>query len=334
MKKDITSRKLQHIKIVLENEVEPIASSLDNYRIPYKALPEIDLKKVDTSYEFFGSKLAFPFIVASMTGGAEMAETINRNLAIACEQEKVALALGSMRVILKDPGSLKSFDVRSFCPSIPLFANMGLVQLNYGYGADEINRLLDAVDADGIFLHINHMQEAIQPEGDTNFASLISKLEAIIPKINKPVFIKEVGSGIDYQTAKSLFEIGVKWIDVSGQGGTSWTSVEAYRRDDDLGYIFQEVGIPLDQALIEAKKIPGLKIIASGGIRNGLDMAKALIMGADLLSAAKPLLQPALDSSEKVALQFQRWKKELKLAMFASGASHLKDLSQLKLSKI
>jgi len=334
MKKDITSRKIQHIKIVLENDVEPIPSSLDNYRLPYKALPEIDLEKIDTSYNFFNSKLSFPFIVASMTGGAQMAETINRNLALACEQEKVALALGSMRVILKDPDSLKSFDVRALCPSIPLFANMGLVQLNYGYGADEINRLIDTVSADGIFLHVNHMQEAIQPEGDINFEGLLSKLEAIIPKINKPVFIKEVGSGIDYNSAKALYEIGVKWIDVSGQGGTSWTSVEAYRRDDDLGFVFQEIGIPLDKAISAAKTIEGLKIIASGGIRNGLDMAKALILGADMVSAAKPLLQSALNSPDEVALQFQRWKKELKLAMFACGASDLASLSKLKLNRI
>jgi isopentenyl-diphosphate delta-isomerase len=334
MKKDITSRKIQHIKIVLENNVEPIPSSLDNYRLPYKALPEIDLNKIDTSYNFLNSKLSFPFIVASMTGGAQMAETINRNLALACEQEKVALALGSMRVILKEPDSLKSFNVRSLCPSIPLFANMGLVQLNYGYGADEINRLIDAVSADGIFLHVNHMQEAIQPEGDTNFEGLLSKLEAIISKLNKPVFIKEVGSGIDYNSAKALFEMGVKWIDVSGQGGTSWTSVESYRRDDDLGFAFQEIGIPLDQALIDARKIEGLNIIASGGIRNGLDMAKALILGADMVSAAKPLLQPALASSDKVASQFQRWRKELKLAMFACGASDLASLQKLELKKI
>jgi isopentenyl-diphosphate delta-isomerase len=333
MKQDISSRKLQHIQIVLEENVTPLPSSLSKYRLPYKALPEIDLAEIDTSHEFFGKRLSFPFVVASMTGGAEKAGIINKNLALACEQEKVALALGSMRVILKDPSAAESFKVRSLCPSIPLFANMGLVQLNYGYGSDEINRLLDIVEADGIFLHVNHLQESIQPEGDTNFKGLLGKLAEILPKINKPVIIKEVGSGIDKQTAQALYDIGIKWIDVSGMGGTSWTSVEAYRRQDDMGFIFEEVGIPLDEALIDAKQIAGLQLIACGGIRNGLDMLKAFALGADIASAAAPLLKPALESSESVSKIFSRWRRELEIAMFTAGVASISECAALKLKK-
>jgi isopentenyl-diphosphate delta-isomerase len=238
-----------------------------------------------------------------------------------------------MRIILKDFSTLSSFNVRDLCPSIPLFANMGLVQLNYGYSFDDINRLIDAVDADGIFLHLNHLQEAIQPEGDTNFKSLISKLEKVISRIKKPVIIKEVGAGIDEVSARMLSDIGVKWIDVAGLGGTSWTSVEAYRREDDLGFIFEEVGIPLDQAIMDAKKINGLKLIASGGIRNGLDIAKALILGANMVGAASPLLKSALNSPEAVSAKFKRWHHELKIAMFACGAIDLESLRKLTLIK-
>lgn len=333
MKQDISSRKLQHIKIVLEENVTPVPSSLKKYRLPFKALPELDLAEIDTRYEFFGKQLSFPFIVASMTGGAEKAELINKNLAIACEQEKVALALGSMRVILKDPAAANSFKVRSLCPSIPLFANMGLVQLNYGYGSEEINRLIETIDADGIFLHVNHLQEAIQPEGDTNFKGLLQKLAEILPKINKPVIIKEVGAGIDKQTAQALYDIGIKWIDVSGMGGTSWTSVEAFRRDDDMGFVFEEVGIPLDIALTEAGEIDGLKLIACGGIRNGVDMLKALALGADMVSAAAPLLKPALESSDNVTRIFSRWRRELEIAMFSAGVNNIAECANLLLKK-
>jgi isopentenyl-diphosphate delta-isomerase len=308
-----------------------VASPYAHYRLPYKALPEIDLAGIDTAYQFFGRKLFFPFLVSSMTGGPAKALVINRNLALACEEQRVALALGSMRVILKDPSMAKSFQVRKYCPTIPLFANLGLVQLNYGCGADEINRLLDIIDADGIFLHINHLQEAIQPEGDTNFESLLPKLAGILPKIRKPVLIKEVGAGIDPGTAKALREIGIEWIDVCGLGGTSWTSVEAHRRDDDLGFLFEEAGIPADRALLDCKQIEGLKLIAGGGIRSGLDIAKGITLGAELASSAKPLLGPALTSSEACGELIRRWQKELQISMFACGAKNIGALRKIKL---
>lgn len=327
----IEQRKLEHIKIVQEEKVEPVESPFKNYRLPYKALPEINLKEISTNVRFFEKDISFPFLISSMTGGPAKASVINKNLAIACEQEKVALALGSMRVLLKDPIAANSFKVREFCPSIPLFANMGLVQLNYGYGADEINKLIDIIDADGIFLHINHMQESIQPGGDTNFKDLLKKLAEILPQIKKPVLIKEVGSGMDKASAQALFDIGVKWIDVSGLGGTSWTSVEAHRRTDDLGFLFEEVGIKTDKALQECREIKGLNLIAGGGIRSGLDVAKSLMMGAKIATAAKPFLEPALTSSAEVSKLLQRWKEELTISMFACGVKDVDKLSGLKL---
>lgn len=334
MKQIISDRKIQHLKIVLEENVEPVLSPFKKYRLEYKALPEIDKSEISTEITFLGKKLSFPFLIGSMTGGAEKAKDINKNLAIAAEKAKVAIALGSMRAILKDPSTFSSFDVRKLCPSVPLLANMGLVQLNYGYGAKEINKLIDLIDADGIFLHINHLQEAIQPEGDTNFKDLILKLEKILPEIKKPVFIKEVGSGIDFETAKRLSEIGIQWIDVAGLGGTSWTSVESFRRNDKIGFTFEEMGIETTEALIQSSKIKGLNLISSGGVRSGLDMAKSIALGAKLVSCAKPLLKPALESSDAVYEEILKFKKEFEIAMFVVGAKDLKALAKTKITKI
>lgn len=325
----VSDRKLDHIRIVREENVEPLPSAFEKYELPYKALPEVDLTEIDTSVEFFGKKLSFPFVISSMTGGPDKAAGINQHLAEAAEQTQVALGLGSMRVILRKPESLASFNVRKYCPSVPLFANMGIVQLNYGYGADEINKLIDLVDADGIFLHVNALQEAIQPEGDTNFKGLLSKLEKVIKKVEKPIIIKEVGNGIDFQTAKRLYEIGIDWIDVSGLGGTSWPWVEGYRREDDLGYKFRSIGIPTDQALLAASKIKGLNLIAGGGIRSGIDIYKSLALGAKLATSAKPLLEPALTSTDATIKAIKSFEKELRIAMFVTGTSNIPSIDAI-----
>lgn len=327
--KTIHDRKLQHIDIVQNQNVEPVEPPFGKYRLPYKALPEIDYDEIDSSIEFFKKNLSFPFIISSMTGGPDKGEIINRNLAEAAEETKVALGLGSMRVILRNPESVKSFNVRKLCPSIPLFANMGIVQLNYGYGADEINKIIDSVEADGIFLHVNPLQEVIQPEGDTNFKGLITKLERILPKINVPVIVKEVGTGIDFETAKRLKDIGIEWIDVAGVGGTSWAWVEGYRRDDDLGEVFRAEGVPTDEALIQAQKVEGLNVIAGGGLRTGLDIAKAIALGASLGTAAKPLLNPALESAEACVEAIEKLKREFRVAMFMTGVVDLEELKGL-----
>lgn len=324
-------RKLEHIRIVVEEDVEPVLNPFDNYRLPYLALPEIDMQAIDTGYEFLGYKLKFPFMVASMTGGPAKSGNINENLAKACNEAGVALGLGSMRVALKDAEAAKSFAVKQFCPDVPVIANLGLVQLNYGYGVNEINKLLDLSGADAIFLHVNHLQEAVQPEGDVNFAGLIAKLEKILPEIKKPVIIKEVGTGIDATTAKRLADIGVKWIDVSGMGGTSWTVVEAYRRQDDLGFVFAEEGIPTDEALLQCKEVKGVKLIAEGGVRTGLDIAKSIVLGAELAAAAKPLLSAALESSEACTKVLKRLEREFKVAMFTAGAVKVSDLKKMQL---
>jgi len=330
---NISQRKTEHIETVLNEPVEPTVSSFSHYTLPYRALPEIDIASIDTSVSFLGKTLSFPFLISSMTGGPEKGGLINKHLAEGAERAQVALALGSMRVLLRKPESLASFDVRQYCPSIPLFGNMGLVQLNYGYGADDINRIVDLIHADGMFLHINPIQEAIQPEGNTDFSGLLSKLEAVIKKVSVPVLIKEVGTGIHPEIAKQLRDIGVEWIDVSGTGGTSWSAVENHRRNDSLGDPFDAVGIPTDQALIGARTIDGLHLIGGGGVRSGMDVAKAIMLGAKLATAAKPFLAPALENSEVVFDTLEIWKKQFRIAMFCTGVPDVTTLSKISLEK-
>ncbi|WP_372371524.1 type 2 isopentenyl-diphosphate Delta-isomerase [Candidatus Uabimicrobium sp. HlEnr_7] len=332
---NLSNRKQDHIDIVLNENTEPISSSFDKYYLPYCALPEIDMGKIDPSTTLLNKTLSFPFIISSMTGGLEKGEQINKNLAIAAQQEKVALGLGSMRVIIRYPEMLKTFQVREHCPDVPLFANIGIVQLNYGFTAQELKKIIDGVQADALFVHINHLQEAIQPEGDTNFENLIPKLEKVISQLNVPVFAKEVGHGIDYNTAKRLRDIGVKYIDVSGMGGCSWAWIEGYRLPDsrNLGHTFRAEGIPTDHALKICSKLQDITLIAGGGIRSGLDVAKSLTMGASYATAAKPFLDPALKSSEAVARTIQQWKKEFIVALFTSGASNVNEMSDMECLK-
>ncbi|MBP9759498.1 type 2 isopentenyl-diphosphate Delta-isomerase [Candidatus Dojkabacteria bacterium] len=330
----IHNRKKQHIEIIQNNPVEPFPSSFDFYRLPFKALPEIDMLKIDTSTKFLGFDLSFPFLISSMTGGEKYGSTINRNIALAAENEKVGFGLGSMRIIDKYPEAVKTFDVKRYCPSVPMFANLGLVQLNYGFTYEKIQKLIDLVNADGIFLHLNHLQEAIQPEGTVNFESLLPKLEAIVKKLKVPVIIKEAGHGIDKATVEKLLEVGVKWIDVSGTGGTSWAWIESYRsKDGDFGEIFKYEGIPTAECLENLNQIK-INKIAGGGIRKSLHIAKSIALGTKLAKAAKPFMHAALKYEEEVIKIIKRMKKELIIAMFSAGCSNLADLSNLKLDKI
>ncbi len=259
-----------------------------------------------------------------------LSKTINHNVARAAESVGVALALGSMRILLKDKDLIDTFKVRSLCPSVPLIANLGAVQLNYGVTADDINYLTDAT-----FLHLNVLQEAIQPEGDTNFANLFKKLELIISKLERPVIIKEVGHGIDKETMKKLLTLPLDGLDVASAGGTSWAQVEGYRRNDNLGECFKAAGYRTDECLGFLRELaPSKQInsIASGGIRSGLDGAKALMLGADLYGVAKPFLESTIENPEAIITKLENWQQELQTAMFAVGARSLSELKAIPLA--
>ena len=335
----IEKRKTEHVEIVATDaSMDRRKFYFDEIRLTHRALPEINLADVDPSIEFLGKKLSFPFLISSMTGGSgEQIKTINRNLAAAAEAEGVAMGVGSQRVMFDDPAAKDSFDLRSVAPTAPLFANLGAVQLNYGMTIDQVREAIDVLKADALTLHLNPLQEAVQPEGDTDFSNLCQPLASaserrgkiigeLVQEVDSPIIIKEVGAGISKADAALLIQAGAKIIDVAGAGGTSWSRIESARCDDPaLGELFQDWGIPTPQALRDLSDLD-VTLIASGGIRTGIDMAKAMILGASLCGVARPLLTPSMESADAVRAVIQRMKKEFVTAMFLMGVKNIEQL--------
>lgn len=331
----LAERKLKHVEACLRYPVEYATrtTGFERYDLPYRALPETDLAKIDTRSAFLGKPLAAPVLIGAMTGGAELSATINRNLALAAQQLGIGLMLGSQRVMLEHPHTRSSFTVRRYAPDILLIGNLGVAQLNKGYGAAEIVRAIETVGADGLALHTNPLQEALQHGGDTDFRGLVAKLQAVVPEVPYPLLLKEVGHGLGADTAKAVAEVGLAALDVAGAGGTSWAKVEEFVnygevRSPDLA----EWGIPTAQALVEVRAaLPEMPLIASGGIRSGVDAAKALALGAQVVAVARPLLEPALESAEAVVTWLSRFIWELRVAMHGCGACNLAALRCLGL---
>ncbi|SFL94894.1 isopentenyl-diphosphate delta-isomerase [Gracilibacillus orientalis] len=329
----IHKRKSEHIELSLKDEAlsEGITNGFDQYHFQHNALPDIDFEAIDISSSFFDQPLRTPLLISSMTGGAEMAEMINRNLAIAAEQQGWIFALGSTRVMLESEKFRKSFQVREYAPNTPIIANIGAVQLNYGVTVDQVKQILEWTDANALVLHLNTIQEVIQVGGDTNFSNLLPKIEKLIQSLSVPVGVKEVGFGIDGKTAKRLTDIGVAFIDVAGAGGTSWSQVEKLRAKEKLkreaAEAFASWGNSTATCLEEvASMIPEQNIIASGGIRNGHHVAKAIALGANYAGFARSVLKEAIDSAENVIEWMQVRELELQMVMFGVGAANLQSL--------
>ena len=334
------SRKDDHIRINLEEDVgfQRLTTGFERYYFVHQALPEIDLDAVDTSVVLFGKRLSAPILVSSMTGGTAQAALLNRRLAEAVQRKSLAMGVGSQRTALEDSEYASSFAVRRYAPDALIFANLGAVQLNYGYTVDECRRAVEMVQADALILHLNPLQEVLQPEGDFRWGGLLSRIEAVCTRLARPVIVKEVGWGISRQAAKRLLDAGVSAIDVAGAGGTSWSEVEKHRaateRQRRLAASFREWGIPTASSLAcvraaraEAGK-PDLPIFASGGMRSGQDVAKAAALGADLTGLASPFLKRAVESTQAVVQEIDHLTDELRIAMFASGAQNIQALRQ------
>jgi isopentenyl-diphosphate Delta-isomerase len=329
------SRKAEHLRINIEHDVDAkgIDAGFDAYAFSHRALPEIDLAEVDTACRIFDRKLAAPLLISCMTGGTPEARRINRRLAGVAQHYGLAMGLGSGRALIESPDSIETFDVRAEAPDILLFANLGAVQLNKGYSIAECRRLVELLRADALVLHLNPLQEALQPEGDTCFAGLLGQIAQLCANADFPIIVKEVGWGIAAGDVRALFDAGVAAVDLAGAGGTSWSEVERYRIAEPwrarVAGGFSGWGIPTAQCLVEARKVaPKEILIASGGIRPGLDIAKALALGADLVGLAGPFLRAA-DRSAEAAGEFARELVEtLRIAMFCLGARTLSDLSQ------
>ncbi len=337
----IEDRKADHIRINLEESVSfpRLTTGLENYRFLHNALPEIDFNEVDASVMLFGKKLSAPLLISSMTGGTELAMRINRNLAIAAQQNNIALGIGSQRAGLKNPDVAYTYHVRDVAPDILLFGNLGVVQFNYGYGVDECQRAVDMIQADALILHFNVLQEAVQPEGDTNFAGLLAKIEAVCKALPVPVIAKEVGWGFSEANARDLANAGIAAIDVAGSGGTSWSEVEYYRAPTsyhaNIAAAFADWGIPTAEAIQYAVAgAPALPVIASGGLRDGIDVAKSIALGAIMGGMAGPFLKAA-DRSVEDADQFARELiAQIRISMLCSGASNIAELQRTPLIRI
>jgi isopentenyl-diphosphate Delta-isomerase len=332
-------RKADHIRINLEEDVafKALTNGLEKYFFMHQALPELDLAEIDVTTSLFNKNLQRPLLISSMTGGTAEARQINRTLAAAAQESGMAMGLGSMRAAIEDESLADTYQVREVAPDILLFANLGAVQLNYKYGVEQCRRAIELCEADALILHFNVLQEAVQPEGDGNFAGLLRQVERVCRALERPVIAKEVGWGFSEQAARQLASAGVAAIDVAGAGGTSWSQVEMYRaptaRHARVAGAFIDWGIPTAVSLDYCRRAaPHLPLIASGGIRDGIEVAKCIALGASVVGLAGDFLRAAnRDGVAGVVELAETITAELRVAMFCSGAANLAALAHTPL---
>jgi isopentenyl-diphosphate Delta-isomerase len=326
-------RKQDHLDLCLEKNVSSLESAgWDDIRLPHKALPELAWDEVSTQTQFLKQSFEAPFLISSMTGGSPQGETLNKQLALLAQEKKIPMGVGSQRVALESRHK-KHFELRKAAPQAVLYANIGAVQLNYGVTPADCAWLVDELQAQALIVHANPLQEIIQHEGDRNFAQLWNKLDLLKKTISVPIILKETGCGLDYQSAQHAVNCGIDAIDSAGLGGTHWGFIEGLRHPQRqaLGEIFRDWGIPSLQSLQACLKASGgrIPVIASGGIRNGLDAAKALHMGAQLAGMALPFLKAAQNGEEKLFEFYDLQHEALKTALFCMGCRDLPSLRGL-----
>ena len=323
-------RKIEQLQICVEKKVEVAENCFADVKLVHVALPEIDKEEIDLQTEFLGSSLNYPIMIASMTGGHPETKRINEVLAEAAESLGVGIGVGSQRAALEDTEQEDSFRVvRDVAPNSFIYANIGAPQLSE-YGIEGVERVIAMIDADAVAIHLNFLQEAIQPEGNVDARGCLASIKEVCAALKKPVIVKETGAGISYAVAEQLYEAGVSAIDVGGLGGTSLAAAEIYRAKSEgnelgahLGHLFGwDWGISTVESIVECSAYP-IPVIATGGIRTGIDVAKSMALGADICSAALPFLIPAMDSgrvnADKVVEKMKEMGEELKVAMFLTG---------------
>ncbi|MFD0962285.1 type 2 isopentenyl-diphosphate Delta-isomerase [Paenibacillus chungangensis] len=342
----IAKRKKEHIAICLNEQVAGVGvtTGLEHVHFIHNALPDVSFQEIGLETEWFGKRLSAPLLVSSMTGGTDEAGAINRRLAIAAEERGWAIGLGSMRAAIEHEELESTFSIRKEAPNIPVIANLGAVQLNYGYGPDTCKRAVDIAEADALVLHVNSMQEVFQPEGDTDFRGLLKRIEEVCRACPVPVGVKEVGWGLDAITAALLYDAGVSFLDIAGAGGTSWSQVEKFRTSSPIqraaAEAFQGWGIPTVESLLELRsRLPEAVLIASGGLHSGVDAAKTLALGANLAGFGRSLLPRAAITDAALSVsslleQFQVVEYQLRAAMFGIGAATIEQLRSTSRIKV
>ncbi|CAN5486135.1 type 2 isopentenyl-diphosphate Delta-isomerase [soil metagenome] len=333
----ITGRKLRHIDACLTLDVEytQVTTGFERYRLRYNALTQTNLAQIDLTTEFLGATLRAPILLGAMTGGAKLSGVINRSLAGAAQQLGVGMMLGSQRIMLDDEAATASFEVRDLAPDVLLIGNIGLGQLSAAV-TPYLTKALARVGADAVAVHTNPLQEAMQSDGDTDFSGSIQQLREFTESFDYPVLVKEVGHGIGAVAAAQLADCRIAAVDVAGAGGTSWARVEQLVRYGEVRYLaLAEWGIPTAQALLEVKAaLPGMPLIASGGIRTGMDAAKALVLGAEAVAISRPLLPAAIESADAVTDWLGRFIEELTICLHGCGAADLATLRSTGLDAI
>ncbi len=329
----LEQRKSEHLRINLDDDVgfPRLTSGLERFHFVHNALPEIALDQVELTTTFLGKRLQAPLLISSMTGGTSAAQRVNLHLAEGAQAAGIAMGLGSLRAALEAPHLAETFRVRHLAPDILLLANLGAAQLKTGLGPEDCQRAVDLVDADALILHLNPLQEVLQENGDANWRGVLNRIEAVCRALEVPVVVKEVGWGISAEVARRLVDAGVTVIDIAGAGGTSWSQVEMRRasteRQRRLCAAFADWGIPTAQALLEVRNaLPQVPLIASGGLRSGMDLAKVLALGADLGGLAAPFLQAADVSARAVADLASEIADVLRRVMFCLGITRIEDL--------
>lgn len=329
----IRRRKQDHIEICLDGEEAAFrgrGNGLDAWALIHDALPELDLEAIDLSTDFLGHHLRLPLIISSMTGGGRDSARLNRVLATGANEIGCAIAVGSQRAMLEDRSLAAGFRIREFAPDVPIFGNLGAAQLNRGYGVDACLRAVEEIEADGLFIHLNSLQEALQPEGDTDFTGLVDKIARLAADLPFPVLLKTCGNGWSERTVRKLVGSPVAGIEASGAGGTSWARIEA-RRGEDPGAeaLFGDVGESTAESILAVRhSLPHLPLIASGGLRHGVDVALALALGADLAGLARPLLQAAEGGEERLVERLEAIGRELQIACFYCGTARVDELDR------
>ncbi len=336
-KRTTTSRKRDHVELTVKKDVafRSKTAGFEEWEFIHNALPEIDLAEVDPSTRFLGKQLSLPLMVSCMTGGYPEAEKINRQLAEVCEEYRLAMGVGSQRQAMENKLYHTSFSVvRRSAPSIPLIGNIGAPEIAKLKDISPILKLAELIGADAFAVHLNPLQEFLQPEGDTNFRGVLNGIEMLVKNMPIPIIVKEIGAGISSGVAERLLNAGVRYIDVAGAGGTSWAGVEILRKkkeEQSEWNPFWDWGIRTTDALVDLepfrKRFPDLTIIASGGITNGLDAAKAIALGAELTASARPLLRSLMNGGRKnLQKRIEQWMLEFKGTMFLTGSASLPQL--------